>query len=95
MPQHLRMLGGQGGDIPHRRGSMHPALRLRQIDTGRPQPLDTSEPVKVAQTVAQMGLRYATVTGVARDDPPDQGAWLYAQTVREIHAAVAGCGSRC
>ena len=63
-----------------------------QIDTGRPQPLDTSEPVKVAQTVAQMGLRYATVTGVARDDLPDQGAWLYAQTVREIHAAVAGCG---
>ena len=63
-----------------------------QIDTGRPQPLDTSEPVKVAQTVAQMGLRYATVTGVARDDLLDQGAWLYAQTVREIHAAVAGCG---
>ena len=63
-----------------------------QIDTGRPQPLDTSEPVKVAQTVAQMGLRYATVTGVARDDLPYQGAWLYAQTVREIHAAVAGCG---
>ena len=63
-----------------------------QIDTGRPEPLDTSEPVKVAQTVAQMGLRYATVTGVARDDLPDQGAWLYAQTVREIHAAVAGCG---
>ena len=63
-----------------------------QIDTGRPEPLDTSEPAKVAQTVAQMGLRYATVTGVARDDLPDQGAWLYAQTVREIHAAVAGCG---
>ena len=63
-----------------------------QIDTGRPQPVDRDEPVKVAQTVAQMGLRYATVTGVARDDLPDQGAWLYAQTVREIHAAVIGCG---
>ena len=47
--------------------------------------------MKVAQTVAQMGLRYATVTG-SPDDLPDQGAWLYAQTVREIHAAVAGCG---
>jgi lipoic acid synthetase len=34
-----------------------------------------------------MGLRYATVTGVTRDDLPDQGAWLYAQTVRQIHAA--------
>jgi lipoic acid synthetase len=39
-----------------------------------------------------MGLRYATVTGVARDDLPDGGAWLYAQTVREIHAALPGCG---
>ncbi len=39
-----------------------------------------------------MGLRYATVTGVARDDLDDGGAWLYAQTAREIHAAVPGCG---
>jgi lipoic acid synthetase len=39
-----------------------------------------------------MGLRYATVTGVARDDLDDEGAWLYAQTVREIHATVPGCG---
>jgi lipoyl synthase len=39
-----------------------------------------------------MGLRYATVTGVARDDLPDGGAWLYAQTCDEIHAAVPGCG---
>ena len=39
-----------------------------------------------------MGLRYATVTGVARDDLADGGAWLYAQACREIHAAVAGCG---
>ena len=63
-----------------------------QIDTGRPEPLDRTEPVKVADTVAQMGLRYATVTGVARDDLEDQGAWLYAQTVREIHARVPDCG---
>jgi lipoic acid synthetase len=33
-----------------------------------------------------MGLRYATVTGVARDDLADGGAWLYAETVRQIHA---------
>jgi lipoic acid synthetase len=39
-----------------------------------------------------MGLRYATVTGVARDDLADGGAWLYAQTAREIHATVPGCG---
>jgi lipoyl synthase len=39
-----------------------------------------------------MGLRYATVTGVARDDLPDGGAWLYAETVREIHRLNPGTG---
>jgi lipoic acid synthetase len=63
-----------------------------QIDTGRPAALDRDEPRRVAESVAQMGLRYATVTGVARDDLPDGGAWLYAQTVREIHDALPGCG---
>jgi len=63
-----------------------------QIDTGKPLPLDTDEPRRVAESVATMGLKYATVTGVARDDLPDGGAWLYAQTCREIHAAVPGCG---
>ena len=63
-----------------------------QIDTGRPEPLDRDEPRRVAESVATMGLRYATVTGVARDDLPDEGAWLYAETVRAIHARVPGCG---
>ena len=63
-----------------------------QIDTGKPLALDTGEPRRVAESVATMGLRYATVTGVARDDLPDGGAWLYAQTAIEIHAAVPGCG---
>jgi lipoic acid synthetase len=63
-----------------------------QIATGKPEPLDTDEPRRVAESVATMGLRYATVTGVARDDLADGGAWLYGQTCREIHAAVPGCG---
>src|SRR5579875_1882046 len=63
-----------------------------QIDTGKPAPLDTGEPHRVAGSVAAMGLAYATVTGVARDDLDDGGAWLYAQTCREIHAAIPGCG---
>jgi lipoyl synthase len=63
-----------------------------QIDSGRPSPLDRDEPSRVADSVKQMGLRYATITGVARDDLDDEGAWLYAQTVREIHAIVQGCG---
>jgi lipoic acid synthetase len=57
-----------------------------QIDTGKPAALDRDEPRRVAESVATMGLRYATVTGVARDDLPDGGAWLYAETVRQIHA---------
>src|SRR5258708_23203387 len=59
---------------------------------GRPEPLDTDEPRRVAESVATMGLRYATVTGVARDDLADGGAWRYGQTCRAIHAAVPGCG---
>jgi lipoic acid synthetase len=63
-----------------------------QIDTGKPAALDRDEPRRVAESVAAMGLRYATVTGVARDDLEDGGAWLYAETVRQIHAAIPGCG---
>ncbi|WP_121435096.1 lipoyl synthase [Actinomadura pelletieri] len=63
-----------------------------QIDTGKPAELDRDEPRRVAESVATMGLKYATVTGVARDDLDDGGAWLYAETVRAIHAAVPGCG---
>ncbi|AIY18083.1 lipoyl synthase [Pimelobacter simplex] len=57
-----------------------------QIDTGKPQPLDRDEPRRVAESVQIMGLKYATITGVARDDLPDGGAWLYAETVRAIHS---------
>lgn len=56
-----------------------------QIHTGKPSPLDILEPQRVAESVRQMGLRYATVTGVARDDLADEGTWLYAETVRKIH----------
>ncbi len=63
-----------------------------QIDTGKPKEYDKDEPRRVAESVQQMGLRYATVTGVARDDLPDGGAWLYAETARQIHALLPGCG---
>ncbi|GAB3351116.1 lipoyl synthase [Modestobacter lapidis] len=63
-----------------------------QIDTGKPADFDADEPRRVAESVATMGLRYATITGVARDDLPDGGAWLYAETVRQIHEQIPGCG---
>ena len=63
-----------------------------QIDTGKPAELDRDEPRRVAESVAAMGLRYSTVTGVARDDLPDGGAWLYAETVRAIKELNPGTG---
>lgn len=60
-----------------------------QIDTGKPQALDRDEPRRVGESVVTMDLNYATITGVARDDLEDGGAWLYAETVRQIHALTA------
>jgi len=62
------------------------------IDTGKPDPLDRTEPRKVAESVKAMGLKYATITGVTRDDLPDEGAWLYAETIRQVHELNPGCG---
>jgi lipoyl synthase len=63
-----------------------------QIDTGKPVSFDAGEPVRVAESVRTMGLRYATVTGVCRDDLADEGAWLYAETIRQIHELNPGIG---
>jgi lipoic acid synthetase len=63
-----------------------------QIDTGKPDELDRDEPRRVAESVQQMGLRYATITGVARDDLEDGGAWLYAETIRQVHQLNPGTG---
>lgn len=63
-----------------------------QIDTGKPDAFDADEPRRVGESVARMNLRYATVTGVARDDLEDEGAWLYAETIRQIHQQSAGTG---
>lgn len=57
-----------------------------QIDTGKPADFDRDEPRRVAESIVTMDLNYATITGVARDDLPDGGAWLYAETVRQVHA---------
>ena len=63
-----------------------------QISTGRPEGYDRDEPRRVAESVREMGLRYATVTGVARDDLPDGASWLYAETCRQIRALNPGTG---
>lgn len=55
------------------------------IDTGKPLPVDMDEPRRVAESVQAMGLKYATITGVTRDDLEDEGTWLYAETIRKVH----------
>jgi len=62
------------------------------VTTAPPVGYDTDEPRRIAEGVAQMGLRYAVITGVARDDLPDGGAWLYAEVTRQIRAQILGCG---
>jgi lipoic acid synthetase len=62
------------------------------IDTGKPLPIDREEPRKVAESVQAMGLRYATITGVTRDDLEDEGSWLYAETIRVVHELNPGTG---
>jgi lipoic acid synthetase len=62
------------------------------IDTGKPLPLDRDEPRRVAESVKSMELRYATITGVTRDDLEDEGAWLYAETIRKVHELNPGTG---
>ena len=62
------------------------------IDTGKPEELDRDEPRRVAESVQSMGLKYATITGVTRDDLADEGAWLYAETIRMVHKLNPGTG---
>lgn len=54
------------------------------IASGRPEALDRGEPQRLAQTVAHLGLKYVTITGVTRDDQPRDLAWIYAEATRQI-----------
>jgi lipoate synthase len=58
---------------------------------GRPPRYDTEEPARVAQAIAEMGLQHAVITSVDRDDLPDFGAYIFAETIRQIHGLVPGC----
>ena len=58
---------------------------------GRPPKYDITEPDRVAQAIAEMNLQHAVITSVDRDDLPDFGAWIFAETIRQIHERVPGC----
>jgi lipoic acid synthetase len=61
------------------------------VSHGRPPSYDIAEPDRVAQAVAEMQLQHAVITSVDRDDLPDFGAYIFAETIRQIHARVPGC----
>jgi lipoyl synthase len=63
-----------------------------QIHSGRPEGYDTDEPRRVAHAIARMGLHFAVITGVARDDLDDGGAWLFAESIRQVRALLPACG---
>lgn len=61
------------------------------VTSGRPHGLDLEEPERVAEAVAEMGLRHAVITSVDRDDLPDGGADIFARTIEAVHQRVPGC----
>ncbi len=63
-----------------------------QIRTGKPAGYDTDEPRRVGEAIAHMGLQFAVVTMVARDDLDDGGAWLVAETIRQVREHAPGTG---
>ena len=67
------------------------ACRFCAITTGLPIGVDRDEPERVAQAVEQMGLRHAVITSVARDDLPDGGASVFAETIRAIRRRLPTC----
>ena len=61
------------------------------VTTGTPLTLDLEEPVRLAETVERMGLRYAVITSVNRDELPDGGAFIFAQCIRQIRRRLPTC----
>ncbi len=62
------------------------------VQKGAPLPVDYDEPQRVAEAVEAMGLKFAVITSVNRDDREDGGAELFAMTIRAIRERVPGCG---
>lgn len=67
------------------------SCRFCAVNSGVPGMTDCDEPVRIAETVKLLSLKYAVITSVTRDDLPDGGAFLFAETIQEIHKKVNGC----
>ena len=67
------------------------ACRFCAVTSGRPTELDIGEPVRVAQSIAELGLRHAVITSVDRDDLPDKGAGAFVGVIRQLRSQAPGC----
>ena len=86
------MLGAPHGDVHDSGQHLHAGVRILRGAERKPLgPPEEDEPERVAEAVERMGLRYAVVTSVNRDDQPDGGAAIFARTIAEIRARVPGC----
>jgi lipoic acid synthetase len=65
--------------------------RVCDVPKGRPGAYDREEPERVAESVRLLGLKYVVLTSVARDDLPDQGAEVWAETIRRTRAGNPDC----
>ena len=65
--------------------------RYCAVQKGKPVALDLEEPVRVADAVAEMNLRHAVITSVDRDDLPDGGSYIFAETIRQIRKRTPEC----
>ena len=61
------------------------------VSHGRPPAYDIEEPARVAEAIAQLALRHAVITSVDRDDLPDFGAYIFAETIRQVRQRLPGC----
>lgn len=67
------------------------ACRYCAVTSGKPAAVDLEEPGRVGRTVGQLELRYAVLTSVDRDDLADGGAWVFAESIRQIHQRLPNC----
>ena len=96
LPQHGRVLGTSHGDVHDPGQHLHARVRILRRAIGKPLgPPDEDEPERVAEAAERMGLRYAVVTSVNRDDQPDGGAAIFARTIAEIRERIPAAKWKC
>ena len=95
LPEHRRLLGARHGHVHDPRRHLHRRCGFCNVKTGKPTWNDPLEPLRVARSVARMGLRHAVITSVDRDDLPDYGASVWCGVIRSIRMQAPECKIEC